>query len=478
MSLERIEITPFAVIAGDILQNRRTGELTIIRHQTRKTLYWSQGELVLIASSAPDDSLAHYLSQRGALPMDKVIQIGAVEPTEAVAKFHEIGSLDLSVRQALLRDWLASLFLPLFSLDDGTVAFTDETAIEPEKRVFLQSTAVLILEGVRSITNGLVLRRSLGDLKREIEPGRDARMPLDSIPLHDAERQIAASLHGPSTIEAFLKSSGADTVSAARVVIAMLALGVFAFVDYTRQQQQMSDSDMQRDLELLAAIGASDQRSLRAVALSRQLPQIDHYQVLDVPRAATRQQILSGAEFMQKRYDASTFPPIVRDSVQAINRRIDEALAVLKDPVRRAEYDKLLAQRSARGADELQKRVAQRSIAEHNFAKARELSVAGDYYGAIVLLKQAVEFAPDHAQAWYLLGSCQERNPKWHREAAESYQRALAIDPNFVDALISLGDLYRSEGLTSRAQSCYEDVLKIAAENQEAKRRLQALKKR
>jgi len=478
VSLERIEITPFAVIAGEILQNRRSGELTIIRHQTRKTLYWSQGELVLIASPNPNESLANYLTQRGAVPMDKAMLIGAAGPTEAVAKFHELGGLDLSVRQSLLRDWIAAQFLPLFSLDEGTVAFTDESPIEPEKRVFLQSTAVLILEGVRSITNGLVLRRSLGDLKREIEPGRDARMSLDAIPLNDAERQIAASLHGPATIEAFLKSSGADTVSAARVVIAMLALGVFALVDYTRQQQQMSDGDMQRDLELLAAIGASDQRSLRAVALSRQLPQLDHYQVLDVPRAATRQQIISGAEFMQKRYDASTFPPIVRDSVQTINRRIDEALAVLKDTIRRQEYDRLLAQRSARGADELQKRVAQRSIAEHNFAKARELSVAGDYYGAIVLLKQAVEFAPDHAQAWYLLGSCQERNPKWHREAAESYQRALAIDPNFVDALISLGDLYRSEGLTSRAQSCYEDVLQISPDNQEAKRRLQAFKKR
>jgi tetratricopeptide (TPR) repeat protein len=478
LSLERIEITPFAVIAGDILQNRRTGELTILRGQTRKTLYWSQGELVLAVSSAAEDSLAHYLTQRGALPMDKAIQIGAAEPTDAVARFHELGGLDLSVRQSLLRDWIASVFLPLFSLDEGTVAFNDDTAIEPEKRVFLQSTGVLILEGVRSITNGLVLRRSLGDLKREIEPGRDARMSLDTIPLSDAERQIAQSLQGPQAIEAFIKGSNADTVSAARVVIAMLALGVFAYVDYTRQQQPVSDGDMQRDLELLAAIGASDQRSLRAVALSRQLPQIDHYQVLDVPRAATRQQIVSGAEFMQKKYDATTFPPIVREAVQAINRRIDEALAVLRDPVRRQEYDKLLAQRSARGADELQKRVAQRSIAEHNFARAKELSAGGDYYGAIVLLKQAVEFAPEHAEAWYLLGACQERNPKWHREAAESYQRALAIDPNFVDALISLGDLYRVEGLSSRAQSCYEDVLKIAPENQEAKRRLQALKKR
>src|SRR5207248_2187555 len=163
--------TPFAVIVGDILQNRRTGELTILRSQTRKTLYWSQGELVLIASSNPDESLAHYLTQRGAIPIDKAMQIGAAEPTGAVSRFHE--------------------------------------------------------------------------------PGRDARMSLDTIPLNDAERQIAQSLRGPQSIEAFLKSSGADTVSAARVVIAMLALGVFAFVDYTRQQQQMSDSDMQRDLELL-----------------------------------------------------------------------------------------------------------------------------------------------------------------------------------------------------------------------------------
>src|SRR5437667_7348767 len=81
VSLERIEITPFAVIAGDILQNRRTGQLTILRNQVRKVLHWSQGELVLITSTNPDDSLAAYLAQRGALPVDKAMQIGATQPT-------------------------------------------------------------------------------------------------------------------------------------------------------------------------------------------------------------------------------------------------------------------------------------------------------------------------------------------------------------------------------------------------------------
>ena len=152
---------------------------------------------------------------------------------------------------------------------------------------------------------------------------------------------------------------------------------------------------------------------------------------------------------------------------------------VLKEPTRRAAYDKLLQERGSRTSDgSIQQRLTQRSIAEQNFNKARELAVQGDYYGAIVLLKQAVEYAPDNAQAWFLLGSCQERNPKWRRDAAESFQMALSVDPNFIDAMISLGDLYKLEGLISRAQSCYEDVLKISPEHQQAKSRVQGLKKR
>jgi tetratricopeptide (TPR) repeat protein len=386
----------------------------------------------------------------------------------------------MSMRQTLLREWMTAQFVPLFSLDEGTAAFNDDHAIEPEKRVFLQSTAAVVLDGIRAITNGLVLRRSLGDLKREIEPERDSLSVLDTIPLTDAERRIADALHEPQTIETFLKQFTNDSVTAARVVIAMMTLGLFEVVDYSsRPAPATDDSDMQRDLELLAAIGSNDQRSLRAVAFSRRLPSMDHYQLLEVPRAATRAQIISSADQKKHDYALATYPPVVKDALAAINKRLDEAAATLEHPARRQAYDKLLAQRSGRSdGDDLQRRAARRSIANQNFQRARELSATGDYYGAIVLLKQSVNFAPDHAEAWHLLGACQERNPKWRREAAESFQRALSLDPNSVDALISLGDLYRTEGLISRAQSCYEDVLKISAEHPEAKSRLAAIKKR
>ncbi len=482
MSLERIEITPFAVIVGDILQNRRTGYLTIVRPPLRKVLHWSQGELVLIASMSPEDLLSDFLVRRGVINADRAAQIAKGDQIDVVSNFHEAGILELSWRQTLLREWLATLFVPLFSLDEGTAAFTEDEAIPPDRRVFLQSTTALVLEGIRSITNGLVLRRSLGDLKREITWAHESRYNIDSIPLTDSERNIASQLGTePQTIEAFLKQFTTDSVTAAKVVIGLMAIGVYAAVEYKPEAEPAiaNFDEMQRDLELLAAIGSSDQRSLRAVGLSRQMVSMDHYQILDVPRGATRALIVNQGEEQKKRFDPQTYPPIVRDAVAALSRRIDEAIGVLKDANRRAEYDKLLADRSARmTVGSINQRLTQRSIAEQNFNKARELAVQGDYYGAIVLLKQAVEFAPDNAQAWYLLGSCQERNPKWRREAAEAYQMALSVDPNFIEAMISLGDLYKLEGMISRAQSCYEDVLRIVPENQQAKSRVQALKKR
>jgi TolA-binding protein len=482
VSLERIEITPFAVIVGEILQNRRSGHLTIVRGPLRNVLYWSQGELVLMTSVSPRDSLADFLARRGVMTADRAFQLVTDDPTDVVSRFHETGMMDLSTRQTLLREWITSLFIPLFSLDEGTSAFNEEEPLPPEKRVFLQSTAALVLEGIRSITNGLVLRRSLGDLKREIVPARDTRYTIDSIALSDPERRIASVLHDPQTIEGFLRHFSIESVTAAKVVIGMLALGVYTtYVDTTVRAEPAGDSaDMQRDLELLSAIGSSDQRSLRAVALSRQLTAMDHYHLLDVPRAATRAQIIAAGERLKKIYDPLTFPPIVREPVQLIDRRIDDAMNALKDPARRAEYDKVLAQPGRRGGGEaaIQQRLTQRSIAQQNFTKARELSASGDYYGAIVLLKQAVNFAPDMADAWFLLGSCQERNPKWRRDAAESLQMTLSIDPNHTEALISLGDLYKSEGLTTRAQTCYEDALKITPDNQQAKSRLAGLKRK
>jgi len=58
----------------------------------------------------------------------------------------------------------------------------------------------------------------------------------------------------------------------------------------------------------------------------------------------------------------------------------------------------------------------------------------------------------------------------------ESPHRAISANPNFTEAILTLGDLYRSAGRTARARACYEDVIAIEPENGEAKLRLKSLK--
>jgi hypothetical protein len=479
MSLERLEITPFPVIVGELVQNRRTGILTVVKASVRKVMYWSQGELIMMTSSEPEDSLAAFLVDKGTVNAVRAFEIVPDDPIDTAARFHEASNLDLSSRQALLREWIAAQFRPIFSHDEGTAVFSDDEALAPEKRIFLQSTAALVIEGIRSITNGLVLRRSLGDLKQVIAPSRGSRFHLDSLPLTEVERRIASSMAGPMTIDAFIKQFIQESGAAAKVTIAMMALGVFEpYVEHEPVRPAVSFDDMQRDMEILAALGGSDPAALHAFSFSRQIATKDHYQVLDIPRAAPRTQAILQADMLRSRYDPAKFPAILRDSMTAVQRRIDEAISVLKDPVRRAAYDRLLGDHVNVTDDAIKQRVLQQTLAAKNVQRARELSAESDYYGAILLLKQVVRVTPEDAEAWFLLASCQERNPQWRREAAENFQRTLSLDPNHVNALISLGDIYKGEGLTSRAQNCYEDALRIEAENPEAKSRLQALKKK
>jgi len=479
LSLERLEVTPLSTIVGEILQEKRTGHLTIVAHSKRKILYWSQGELVLVTSASPEDSLADFLVRRGIVPQEKAAALVPSDPVDAVARFQEGVSLDPSTRQALLREWITSLTIPLFSLDEGTTAFVLDSAIDPDKRVFLQSTSGIVLDGIRAISNGLVLRRALGDLKREIIVSREAQGRLDTVPLTDGERKIASSLTSVQSIESFLKHFMTDSVTAAKTIIAMLTLGIFVVAEGPKQSViAESGEDVERDLALLASIGAKDKRSLRAVGLFKQLASVDYYELIGAPRNAAHHQIIACGEEAKKRYDPTTYPPAVKEAVTAISRQVDQAIHVLRDATRRLEYDRMVSGGGSAGdLVDVQMRATQRSIAEKNLSRAQELSFEGDYYGAIVLLKQAVEFAPNMTEAWFLLGSCQERNPKWRRDASASLMKVLALNPNHVLAMVALGDIYIAQGLASRAQSYYEDALQIEPENTHVKKKLKELKR-
>lgn len=470
-----MEITPFAALIGEIIVGKQSGTQVVARGADRTVLYWAAGELVFASTEKIDDTLVSFLVRRNVIDAGTAAGIAAGGAEEEASRFQEVAIADPSQRQPLLREWLTTLVRPLFSVEEGTAAFSADAPLDPMKRIFLPSMPAFVLEGVRSITSGLILRRALSDLGREIVRASSSPFSLEMLPLTASESAVVEALSQPTKIEDLLKKFPHDSSSAARTVIALLSLGIFSVYDRKSAVAQ-EEEDTMKDLMILASIGPDDEKALKLVRTAKALDQTDHYRVLDVPRAATRPQIILRGEEARQQYNPANFHPAVREYAEQIQRRVEEAALTLRDPIKRAEYDRLLALTSGESQREIQRKLTQRIIAEQNFSKAQELALGGDYHSAIVLLKQAVNFAPTHGQAWYLLGCCQERNPRWRRDAVESFQKALAINPNEIDVLVSLGDLYRAEGMASRAQACYEDALRINPDHAEAKGRLKKMK--
>jgi Tfp pilus assembly protein PilF len=58
------------------------------------------------------------------------------------------------------------------------------------------------------------------------------------------------------------------------------------------------------------------------------------------------------------------------------------------------------------------------------------------------------------------------KNPKWLREAEEQFRLALKIDQFDADCYVGLGDIYDSEGMSTRAQKMYEQAATYDPENE------------
>jgi TolA-binding protein len=475
LSLERLEINPFPNIIREILQDRRSGILTLVASGSRRIIHWAYGDVVLVESDRPEEMLHNYLLKQSSISRGAASELEQAGSRNAALHFAETEMVPPAARHSLLRQWMSSVLAPLFSLDAGTAAFDEGDPLAPEERVFV-STPALVLEGIRTIQSGLVLRSSLGDLKREIEPVFDPPYEIETLPLTSEERGVAEALEGPTLLQDFLKTAPVSSVVASRTVIAMFTFGLCREVVH-RQVSEGAFDTTQQDMQILSAI-AGDQNALEAVALSRQMERLDHYRFLDVPKAATRTQIVLRTEALQRKFDPGNYPPIVRDAVLRIRKRIDEALALLQDSEKRHAYDELLETRHAGASPRsIEQQAARRSLARQNYRKADELFLKGDYHTAIVLLEQTVKFEPNNADAWHLLGMNQRNNPNWRRNAADSFHRALSIDPSRLETMIALGDLYFEQKMPSRARNFYEEALRTDPESDLVKSRLKKVAK-
>jgi tetratricopeptide (TPR) repeat protein len=89
---------------------------------------------------------------------------------------------------------------------------------------------------------------------------------------------------------------------------------------------------------------------------------------------------------------------------------------------------------------------------------ALDYVLLNDYANADKWLTKMIEWAPDDAEAWYLLGRT-KYNENRFAEAIQAFQRCLKLEPNNVKAEDNLGLSYAGLGRNEEAMAAYQNAI-------------------
>jgi curved DNA-binding protein CbpA len=139
-------------------------------------------------------------------------------------------------------------------------------------------------------------------------------------------------------------------------------------------------------------------------------------------------------------------------------KMINEAFAILSDPLKRRSFDEKLKKKT--GGDKSERKESDRRSAHLAYEQARTAMSANRYDKAIVLLKSAIKFDDSNAayHSWYGFALA---TLKTHlHEARDACKKALEMEFYNSDYHANLGFVYHQAGLTSTANECFAEALK------------------
>jgi len=217
----------------------------------------------------------------------------------------------------------------------------------------------------------------------------------------------------------------------------------------------------------------------------------DHYDVLDVPRFASADEIKDAYHKLARHYHPDRFHQSdedLRTQVSSAFARIAQAYEVLSDKAKRATFDKKSTPKTAPAASKPETTKAapapapatgpkkEVSRAESSFQRGMEAMNQNQFEQAIPLLAEAATLEPREARYRAQYGRALMYRPNNRRLAETELQAALSMEPNNASFRVFLAEFYQRVGLRRRAEGEAAKAIASDPNNQAARALLTSLK--
>lgn len=437
-----------------VCRDRRTGAIRLQRDTERLRLLFKDGRIVDVDSRA------------------EARPVPTTDDAEDPALLEIFEGLGRRQRQPGPPPGRRERILAALSWPHCSCYFDDEPDAPTGGNGIGLSTGQLIAEVIRRMEPPTV-RAALGDLARvlvlRVDPTRSTE------PLTLAEHELLGRVNGARSIGAVLEAGG-PREEAERSLLCLILRGLVGVraapgtgrtgpvaVASPEPAPPAAEPEALEELRREIQKGAAD------------LHRKDHFEVLGVPEVTSPAGIDEAYRRLSRRLDpaACAHPSLddLRADIEALRLRVEGAYRVLSEPASRAAYEAQLTRRKQEVA--LAERPGPRLIPntqelalriEERLHEADRLLANEQCWDAMQLLGELMPLLPPGRQqrrAQVLLARAYVRNPKWARRAEELLLSVVSADPASVDAYLTLGSLYKTRGLQSRATTMFRKVLDL-----------------
>jgi curved DNA-binding protein CbpA len=515
-----------AGVIRNLYVDRKSGILHLERDGIKKRIYFKKGSLIFANSDVNDDRIGEFLIRHGAIDR-AAFEMAAKVAKETGTRFGktivEMGYMTAEDILARVTEQIEAIIYSLFMWDSGDWRVEPhEDPVDADIRLNL-STADIILEGIRRMSDLEAIRRGLGDAQGMLRHSENPLLLYQKISLTPSEGFVLSRVDGVSTVADISAISPLGEEETIRCVYGLVSAGVLEVVGGERAPAPQTAAEEERvdiprpEAETLDRDAAgpaaaaqpaapsgptAEEQAIRDDIMARHasLSTATLYDLLGISMNTSSAELKKAYYAMAKKYHPdrhhSPFLHDVHGQLEELFLKVQKAYQKLSDPLARRRYDSSLRTEAPRGEVPSMgpppgsqattgapptPRVKEgpnptEKMAEMQFREGRRHYTEMHYFDAIQCLREAVRLAPEKGHYHKLLAQALSKNPHWTKEAEEHFHKALESNQFDPECFVGLGEIYEAAGMTSRSQKMYAQALNYDPSNEFAREKIEGKK--